>query len=239
MNVFTADPRDAFSGMAQGCNACCCGQATARPDETNKWMINYAAWAWPLGGRGLTDRVEFSLSKRDQSVDSRAPVNTNKRFTAEFNTEFEGDVSTGSSDPLEGTLTYALYQLNPPKFGEVELNPNGSFTYTPTLGFLGQDKFYVVTSNEAKSIINEIVIRVQDPDAPSADADIPFDKPLAVVQKSVRIDREANTLSFALQASPLAVVGDIYRMQVKQPAIDCDCQEYTHISCFDITIVNC
>jgi len=238
MNVFTADPRDAFLSNT-GCNTCCCASAVARPGETNKFMINYAAWGLPLGGRGLTDRVEFSVERREQSPDSRAPVNPNKYFPAVFNTPLADTVATGASDPLDGTLTYKLDQLNGPERGEVVLNEDGSFTYTPTLGFTGYDIFFIVTSNEAKSVTSQVIVGVA---AQAAEDPLPakaFEKPLAVLQKSVVVDKQNFLLSFALKASPLAVVGDIYRVTIKQPAMDCNCIEYTHISCYDVNVVGC
>jgi hypothetical protein len=239
MNIFTADPRDAFISD-NGCNTCgCCGQAQARPGETNKFMVNYAAWALPLGGRGLTDRVDFSIERKEQSPDSRAPINTNKFFSTPFNTALTDVLTVGASDPLEGELVYSSADLFPPQFGEVVINADGSFTYTPTLGFTGYDKFYYVTKNEAKQIVNQVIVGVQ----PNGSADpMPakaFDEALSVVQKSVHVDGRGYVLSFALKASPIAVVGEIYRLNIRQHAIDCDCQEYTHISCYDITIVNC
>lgn len=247
MNIINADPRDSFSAATKGCNACCCHQATARPGETNKFMINYTAWAFPLGGRGLTDRVEFDIKAQPHSPDTRAPVNTNKYLTTDFNTPLVGNLAIGASDPLEGTLSFAEYDLFPPQRGEVVINNDGTFTYTPTLGFTGYDSFYVVTSNEAKSVTNQIIVGVSAPLPPDADPEdeptpLPpkaFDKALFIVQKSVKVDSALNILSFALAASPMAVVGDVYKMEIKQTAQDCDCQEYVHISCYDITIVNC
>lgn len=238
MNVFTADPRDAFANNGNGCNACCCGQATARPGETNKWTINYAPWSLPLGGRGLTDRVDFSIEAQRQSPDGRAPTNTNKFFAGTFNEEIEGVLSTGAVDPLDGELSYELYQLSMPKFGDVTVNPDGTFVYTPTLGFFGYDTFYYITKNEAKQVVNQVIIAIpvlNGAPLPAKD----FDKPISINQKSVRVDKSLHILTFGVVASPIAQLGDIYRMNIRQHAIDCDCQEYTHISCYDITIVNC
>jgi hypothetical protein len=243
MNYFTADPRDVFSGSGQGCNACCCGQASARPGETNKWSINYAAWAFNLGGRGLTDRVEFSIIQQPQNADPRAPVAVNHFFNTPFNTALEDTVATGASDPLEGDLSYALYDLFPAQRGEVVFNSDGSFVYTPVLGFTGYDTFYYVITNEAKSVVKQVIVGVnaqtQNGDPTVNIPAIPFDKPLSIVQKTLRVDRGAFVTSFAVKASPIATLGDIFRVNVKQPAIDCDCQEYVHISCYDVTIVNC
>jgi hypothetical protein len=238
MQYFSADPRDAYSAGSSACNACCCGQASARPGETNKWDINYASWSQPLGGRGLIDRVSFDLQKKTNSVDTRAPVNTNKYFPAIFNTPLNGDVSVGASDPLEGTLTYALDGLNGPQFGEVVVDADGTFLYTPVLGFSGYDSFYVETTNEAKTVVNQVIVGVAASGAVDPLPAKAFDTAIAIVQKTVRVGQN-QTLTFALKAAPLAVVGDVYRLTIKQPALDCDCQEYIHVSCYDITVVTC
>lgn len=238
MNFFTVDPRDAFSSNGRGCNACCCGQASARPGETNKWSINYAPWSGPLGGRGLTDRTDFSLELQRQSVDSRAPINTNKYFPGIFNTPIVGDLSVGAVDPLEGDLTYFEYQLTQPEFGEVVINEDGTFTYTANIGHVGYDTFYYFTRNSAKQVVRQVIVGVAAADADPLVAKA-FDKPLYLMQRSLRVDKDLHMISFALAASPIANIGEIYRMDVKQRALDCACEEYTHISCYDITIENC
>lgn len=236
MLTFTADPRDASSGLSKGCNSCCCSPATARPGERNKWMINYAPWSAPLTGQGITDRVAFDLDKMEQEVDPRAPVNTNYYFPAEFNDPFNGSVATAASDPLDGELTYRLHGLFEPERGDVVVSPDGTFVYTPTLGFSGYDSFYVVTANEAKEVVTQVIVGVAANAAPALPAKN-FDPVLYVHQRSVQAQNEI--LTFQLAASPSAVVGDRYRLTIRATAIDCDCQEYFHISCYDIVIVSC
>jgi len=236
MLVFTADPRDASSGLQSACNSCCCQPATARPGERNKWMINYGTWAAPLLGQGITDRTSFDLEKMDQEPDPRAPINQNYYFPTSFNTALNGNVSTGASDPLDGELTYRLHGLFEPERGEVVVNIDGTFSYTPTLGFSGYDSFYVITSNDAKSVVTQVIVGVAALDGNPRPAKA-FDPVLYVHQKTVEANN--NLLTFQLAASPAAVVGDRYRLTIRQPAIDCNCEEYFHVSCYDITVVSC
>jgi hypothetical protein len=190
-----------------------------------------------MGGRGLLDRTEFSIEKKSQTPDPNAPINTPKQFPVDFNTAFSGNVSTGASDPGGDPLTFRLSTLNAPKYGTAEVNADGTFDYTPTLGFTGYDRFFVVTDNGARTITTEVVMKVNGPNPPTPLADTAFTPDLAVNRKNMRV--EGDVITFALAASPAAVVGDVYRMTVKQPAMDCDCNEFFHISCYDIQIVIC
>lgn len=72
-----------------------------------------------------------------------APVSANDSYTTATNTVLNVPVGTGvlandsdaDSDPLTATLVANASN------GNVVLNPNGSFTYTPTAGFNGTDTF--------------------------------------------------------------------------------------------------
>lgn len=238
MLSYFVDARDAFPASANSCSSCCCQSATARPGETNKMGIIYTPWVAPLGGRGLVNKTQFEVEQVTKLPDPNAPINTNYYFPVEFNTPLVSSVATGATDPAGGTLTYGLVQLYGPDYGSVVVNTDGTFTYTPTLGYAGYDEFYVETSNGLKSIVTQVIVGVK---AQGATADLPpfpFDKPLAVVMQSVKIDR-MDHLSFAIKASPTLRVGEIYRLTVKQPAIDCDCTEYVHVSCYDFIAVKC
>jgi Bacterial Ig domain/3-keto-disaccharide hydrolase len=59
-----------------------------------------------------------------------------------------------------GPLTAAL--VTQPSHGSVSLNPNGSFSYTPTGGFIGQDEFaYLASDGQAESGVATVTINVQ------------------------------------------------------------------------------
>lgn len=236
MFVFNADPRDSSSALNQGCNTCCCKPATARPGERNKWTINFAGWSAPISAK-LSSRVAFDLEKMEMSPDTRAPVNTNYFFSTPFNTALNGDISASAVDPLEGTLKFRLHGLYAPERGEVVVNEDGTFVYTPTLGFTGYDSFYVVTENEAKEVVTQVIVGVAANGATDPMPAKAFDPMLYVHQKTVQVSDDL--LSFQLGASPAAVEGDRYRLTIRQSAVDCDCDEYFHVSCYDITIVSC
>ncbi|QUD87523.1 tandem-95 repeat protein [Phenylobacterium montanum] len=60
-------------------------------------------------------------------------------------------VLVGAADPNGLTLTAALAQNGGPQHGSLTLNPDGSFSYTPTLGFAGTDSFTYVASDSLAS----------------------------------------------------------------------------------------
>ena len=70
-------------------------------------------------------------------------------------------VLAGSSDPNGLGLTAALAQNGAPAHGTVVLNADGSFTYTPTLGFAGTDSFtYVASDSLSNSGSTTVTINV-------------------------------------------------------------------------------
>jgi hypothetical protein len=236
MLSFVADPRDAYSANSKACNSCCCQPASARPGEVNKWSVNYAGWSANLSGRGLLNKTVFDIEQVSTGNDPNAPTNTNYYFPVVFNTQYAGVVSTNAVDPDEGELKYTVDRLIPATNGEVTMQANGSFVYKPNIGFTGYDEFYFVTDNGNKRVVNQVILGVapQNADALPAKA---FDKPLRVIQRSVHVDNDV--LTFALEASPILPIGEVYRMTIRQPAMDCDCTEYFHMSCFDIATVIC
>jgi hypothetical protein len=47
------------------------------------------------------------------------------------------------------------------------------------------------------------------------------------------------TIQFPLEVSPAAVTGDLYRLTMRTPAMDCDGNVFYHIWCTDINIGKC
>lgn len=238
MLSYVVDARDAFPASVNSCSSCCCQSATARPGETNKVSIVYTPWVAPLGGRGLVNKTQFEVEQVTKLPDPNAPANSNYYFPVEYNTAFTGSVATEATDPHGTPLTFSLVRMYGPDFGSVTVEDTGAFTYTPALGSSGYDEFYVETSNGNKSVVTQVIVGVKGPGATADLPPVPFDEPLQVLYPSVRIDR-LDHLSFAIKASPTLKVGEIYRLTVKQPAIDCDCIEYIHVSCYDFVAVKC
>ncbi|KAA0077324.1 tandem-95 repeat protein, partial [Mycolicibacterium sp. P9-64] len=74
-----------------------------------------------------------------------APVATNDSFTTNEDTVLNGNVLTNDTDVDSGTLTAVLG--TGPAHGNLTLNSDGSFTYTPQTNYNGADSFTYRTSD--------------------------------------------------------------------------------------------
>lgn len=62
-----------------------------------------------------------------------------------------GDVIPNDSDPAGLSLTVTTTPIMPPTNGSVTLNANGTFTYTPNVGYKGDDQFtYEICNTDSK-----------------------------------------------------------------------------------------
>lgn len=68
-----------------------------------------------------------------------APTVTTGTGTTTVGTNFTGSLSPLGTDPENNMLTYSA--VTQPAHGTLALNPDGTFTYTPTAGFSGSDSF--------------------------------------------------------------------------------------------------
>ncbi len=96
-----------------------------------------------------------------------APVATNRSFSVASGTPLSttagtDDLLTISSDAEGDTLTASI--ATQPSNGSVQLNADGTFTYTPNAGFSGSDSFtYVVNDGQTDSAVGTITINVDNP----------------------------------------------------------------------------
>jgi beta-glucanase (GH16 family) len=76
-----------------------------------------------------------------------APAPQNDSFTVDSGGSLSGDISSNDDTAGLGALSYALGTA--PTHGTFDLSPNGSFSYTPEGGYVGEDSFsYTVTEND-------------------------------------------------------------------------------------------
>jgi VCBS repeat-containing protein len=89
------------------------------------------------------------------SVAARAPTSTADSYSATAGQTLTvgaaGGVLANDSDPNGVALTSALSPGGGPAHGALTLNTNGSFTYTPTAGYVGADKFTYISSDSLRS----------------------------------------------------------------------------------------
>lgn len=202
-------------------------------------VIDYSAWAAPIGGRGLSNQVQFSVEKKFGSEPVDGPTNTNYSFGTVSQAAINGDVSLNAVDPDADPLSYSLVPLSGPTKGLLEFNADGTFVYSPSSGFVGYDNFFFVTSDGNNEIIREVVIQssaaLPTPPLPQQ----PFTQPIFIDRNRLKVDPNSFRTTFAVEGSPGLRVGDIYRVTVRQPTLDCDCNEFIHISCYDFVVVKC
>ncbi|MCV7047129.1 tandem-95 repeat protein, partial [Mycobacterium frederiksbergense] len=88
-----------------------------------------------------------------------APVAVGDTVSTDEDTQLTGNVLTNDSDIDGDTLTATL--VTGPTNGTLTLNPDGSFTYTPTTNYTGADSFtYTATDGTATSPVATVSITV-------------------------------------------------------------------------------
>ncbi|MFS3927021.1 tandem-95 repeat protein, partial [Priestia flexa] len=102
-------------------------------------------------------------------------------------------------------LTYSL--ASPPANGIVLLNADGTFTYTPTADFYGQDNFFVnVQDSNGSTAISEIVITVvpvNDPPIAPNLITVITNEDTAVSGVVNAIDSDGNPLTYVIENVPI------------------------------------
>lgn len=241
MLMFTVDGRSGTPAGLNPCNTCCCMQATAKPGETNPWLVNYAAWAAMMTGPGLVGSTVFEIVKQNSAPaggTNLPPTNRDYSFIGTQDDVINGVVSTNAADPESQALSYSVIDLYGPSSGTISFAPNGTFVYTPFPGFSGYDEFFFATKDGINlPVINKVQLTVNPP-APKPALPAPPVIPVVNVPRR-QVNVSSPILRFPLEISPAAVVGDVWRMTIRQPAVDCDGNNYYHIACWDITIGKC
>ena len=109
---------------------------------------------------GNTDTAEVSIEVRDRNIPvdptdpstpyNAAPIASDDTFTLFTDVPLLSDVTGNDSDPDGDVITIATpsgqaattpQTITTAEGGSVELNTDGSFTYIPPVGFIGQDSF--------------------------------------------------------------------------------------------------
>lgn len=156
----------------------------------------YANGAWTQGADGFEGLVPyatvvFSVNPTDTIIvgyppatpfcDARppgAPVAVNDFNNTLVNTPVGGNVLTNDFDPEGNNLTANGTLVTNPSNGTVTLNPDGSYLYTPSTNFVGEDFFTYVMCNDAPSslcdtahVFIEVIPVSNDNDPPVANPD--------------------------------------------------------------------
>lgn len=248
MQFFSVDS-NSQGDTSPSCNTCCCSSASAKPGVTEKWTLNFAAFANPIGGFGLVQQPNFSIDLLLSGCNNPSVVNAGPAYlglAANNTTPLNGSLASSINNPKSATLTYSLLSLFSTQNGSVVVNPDGTFTYTPNGAFVVYDRFYFsVTDGVNPAVVQEAIIGVPATNpvpgsiiitAPTASM---ASKELSIEPNSIEVNSNYQTVSFGLACAVNACIGSRYRLSVLQKAADCNGAVYSHISCYDITITSC
>ena len=244
MLYFDADPRD--GGQGAGCNTCCCASMSLRPGETNLVTLNYAAWSIPIAPPGIVPTMEHSIGLNESSCPNSAidgflpPTNTNYELNTPASTVLAIDLGTNAA-PAGNSFSFEILPLEGPNRGSlVQTGAPGSanFEYTPNGNLTGFDYFsYRMTDAQGRSIVRTVRVSV------GAHLDRPDRARMSLVpfidQTKISVDQRNQTVSFPVYMPLSCRPCDEYRLTIRQPARDCDRNQYNHLSCFDIRCKDC
>ncbi|MCA9110827.1 MAG: tandem-95 repeat protein, partial [Planctomycetaceae bacterium] len=162
---------------------------------------------------GLEDSGVATVSITVNSVND-APVAADDEFSTDEDTPLTGDVladnANGVDSDVDGDdLTASV--VTGPSHGELTLNENGTFTYTPDENYFGSDSFtYVVNDGQADSNVATVALTVNavndDPvaetDAFTTNEDTPLVVNAADGVLANDADVDGDSLSAAVETGP-------------------------------------
>ena len=133
------------------------------------------------------------------NVENLPPITGNQSLATLQNTPVVGQII--ATDPNADPLTYSL--LSPSSNGAVTVNPDGSFSYQPDVGFVGLDTFSVLVSDgRGGTAVSTVTITVanQPPVVTNQTLSILQNEP--VNGQVVATDPDGDPLTYTLQSPP-------------------------------------
>jgi hypothetical protein len=222
---------------ASGCVQCCCESVSLKPGEIQPLYLNYAGWAAPIAGKGLhcAPQVEIELKNTcpPPMGGNLPPVKSGEAmFSCAVNGRLYADLRVLVKDPEGVALAFNVLPLYTPQHGKLILNTDGRIDYTPFRGYQGYDRFFYSASDGVNSIVSEVLIGVG---VQPTLADL---TPALSVGSAV-VNHVYYTVVLPLIASPAAQPCQIFRLNIRQGALSCDCIAYYRVDCCDVHIATC
>jgi gliding motility-associated-like protein len=117
---------------------------------------------WTLSDRcGNSATCSIPVGISEEVIVKNNPVAVDDLFDTEMNSPVSGNVTTNDYDPDGDPLTVTTTPVTAPANGTVVLSGNGQFTYTPRLGFVGDDHFeYRICDPGGLCDVGRVTIRV-------------------------------------------------------------------------------
>jgi len=131
------------------------GRIYSRPLQSLKALTtyHYRVTVTTTGGTYVSPDRTFT------TTNNRKPTATADAFSVVAGSQHSGNVVSNDIDPDNDPLTATL--LTQPAHGTVTLQPNGAFTYTPTVGYSGPDSFgYWITDGHGETSSTTVTITV-------------------------------------------------------------------------------
>jgi Bacterial Ig domain len=139
------------------CNACCCHPGRIAPGVTEKIAIDWSQWREATSGLGLVRRPQIDL----------APVNIDRQVSTQLNTPLTGSVAIGAADPESAPLTFSVVPGQSTRHGVLALAGDGTYTYTPVLGYVGHDQAWIATDDGVNAPVLTLLQITVQPLAPA------------------------------------------------------------------------
>lgn len=162
------DPGDGSSFFTNVCQGAC-GELLPSSEffvahliEDNIFVeFKFTAWGRGQGSSGLFAYTRSTPA--DRNTTNNAPQALDDTFSGPEDNAIFGNVLANDSDADNDTLTVSLNRA--PGNGDVILNTDGSFTYSPIAGFSGSDRFtYTVSDGELgdTATVNLTIVPIND-----------------------------------------------------------------------------
>ncbi|MFK7970401.1 MAG: Ig-like domain-containing protein [Bacteroidia bacterium] len=170
------------------------------PASTNNLSVHISSPALPGDGDSFHAGVIV-----EAECPNRGPVAINDINNTLIDTPVDGDVSTNDYEPDGDSTVFTL--LMGPDSGSVVFNTDGTYTYTPNSGFVGNDNFtYVICEADNSTVCDtgNVTIKVRDDDPNTPRAPIANDD-VAATQVGLPVDGSLTTNDFDPDGDTIAV----------------------------------
>jgi uncharacterized repeat protein (TIGR01451 family) len=132
---------------------------TASAITSYNWNGNTYSTSGTYSWNGTNTSSCDSIAILNLTIDN-VPVAVNDLFAPDQDTPFNGNVSGNDQTSLDGGNTWSL--TSGPSHGTITFNTDGSFTYTPALGFTDIDTFYYSlcdVDNDCSSAVVSLIVQ--------------------------------------------------------------------------------
>jgi gliding motility-associated-like protein len=111
---------------------------TANYNGTDQVVISICDAGLPLPALCVNDTIYITINPVNDP-----PVVDNETDNTPQNTPVSGDLTDAGDSDIDGNLVVTTTPLSGPTNGSITINPNGTYTYSPNIGFSGHDTVVV------------------------------------------------------------------------------------------------